>query len=229
VDFAGEERSYAAALDALRADPHVDSRRVFLFGHSIGTIVAPLLAKRERVAGVIVAEAVGRDWLEYELRNTRRQLNLGGSSPSQTDAAVKEKNACMYRLLIQKQSEASIEADMPSCKEHNGVYPVDAAYVQEVAAVNVIQAWSAVDVPVLAIYGGSDFVTEESDHQRIVAVVNAGHSNLASFHEINGMDHLLYRAPDQRAAMEAFDKGTPREYDTDLSDVVIGWLKSRPS
>ncbi len=37
VDFAGEERSYAAALAALRADLHVDSRRVFLFGHSIGT------------------------------------------------------------------------------------------------------------------------------------------------------------------------------------------------
>ncbi|HEX3458528.1 MAG TPA: alpha/beta hydrolase, partial [Candidatus Baltobacteraceae bacterium] len=150
VDFAGEERSYVAALDALRGDPRVDSRRVFLFGHSIGTIVAPLLAKRERVAGVIVAEAVGRDWLEYEMRNTRRQLELGGSSPSQTDAALKEKHACMYRL-IQKQSEASIEAEMPSCKEHNGVYPVDAAYVREVAAVNVIEAWSAVDVPVLAI------------------------------------------------------------------------------
>ncbi|HEX3458527.1 MAG TPA: hypothetical protein VHR97_11285 [Candidatus Baltobacteraceae bacterium] len=43
------------------------------------------------------------------------------------------------------------------------------------------------------------------------------------------MDHLLYRAPDQKSAMEAFDKGVPREYDTDLSDVVIGWLKSRPS
>jgi pimeloyl-ACP methyl ester carboxylesterase len=229
VDFAGEERSYAAALAALRADRHVDSRRVFLFGHSIGTIVAPRLARRERVAGVIVAEAVGRDWLEYELHNTRRQLELGGSSPSQTDAALVEKYGCMYRLLIEKKSEANIEAEMPSCKEHNGVYPVDAAYVQEVAAVNVIEAWASLDVPVLAIYGSSDFVTEEGDHQRIVSVVNTGHSGLATFRKINGMDHLLYRAPDQKSAMEAFDKGAPREYDTELSNVVIKWLKSRPT
>ncbi len=139
-----------------------------------------------------------------------------------------EKYGCMYRLLIEKESEASIEAEMPSCKEHNGVYPVDAAYVQEVAAVNVIEAWASLDVPVLAIYGSSDFVTEEGDHQRIVSVVNTGHSGLATFRKINGMDHLLYRAPDQKSAMEAFDKGAPREYDTELSNVVIKWLKSRP-
>lgn len=227
VDFASEERSYATALTALRADRAVNPKRIYLFGHSIGTVVAPRLAQREQVAGVIVAEAVGRDWFEYELRNARRQLELGGATAAATDAAMMGKYRCMYRLLVAMESEQSIEAQEPSCKEHNGVYPVDPAYIRQVAALNVIAPWTGLDVPVLAIYGASDFVTERDDHVRIVAVVNAAHPGTATFHEISGMDHLLYRASSPKAALDAFAGGTAREYDTDLSAAVIAWLKQQ--
>ena len=227
VDFAGEERSYAAALNALRSERAVDPKRLFLFGHSIGTIVAPRLAQRERVAGIVVAEAVGRDWFEYELRNTRRQLELGGTTAAATDAAMMDKYRCMYRLLVAKESEESIEVAQPSCKEHNGVYPVDAAYVRQVAELNVVEPWTRLGVPVLAIFGSSDFVTERDDHVRIVAIVNAAHPGAATFHEIAGMDHLLYRAVSPKAALDAFTSGAARQYDTDLSVVVIAWLKQQ--
>jgi pimeloyl-ACP methyl ester carboxylesterase len=229
VDFAGEERSYAAAFAALRADARVDPKRVYLFGHSIGTIIAPRLAQSQRVAGLIVAEAVGRDWFEYELRNARRQLELGGSLPAQTDAALADKYRCMYRLLVTKESESAIEAQAPACKDANGVYPVDAAYVQEVAAVNVIASWTKLKAPVLVLYGTSDFVTEAEDHIRIVAVVNAAHPGSAIFAQIDGMDHLLYRAASPKAALAAFENGSAREYDADLSKTIVAWLRSRPS
>lgn len=227
VDFAGEERSYAVALNALRSNPAVDPKRVYLFGHSIGTVVAPRLAQRQRVAGIVIAEAVGRDWFEYELRNARRQLELGGTAPAATDAAMMEKYRCMYRLLVAKESEEAIEVAQPSCKEHNGVYPVDAAYIRQVAALNIIEPWVRLGVPVLAIFGSSDFVTERDDHLRIVAIVNAAHPGAATFHEIAGMDHLLYRAASPKAALDAFASGAARQYDTDLSVVVIAWLKQQ--
>ncbi|HMF29245.1 MAG TPA: alpha/beta fold hydrolase [Candidatus Cybelea sp.] len=227
VDFADEERGYAVALNALRANPAVNPKRVYVFGHSIGTVVAPRLAQHARVAGIVVAEAVGRDWFEYELRNARRQLELGGTTAAATDAAMMEKYGCMYRLLVAKESEAAIEVAQPSCKEHNGVYPVDAAYVRQVAALNVIEPWTRLDVPVLAIYGDSDFVTERDDHVRIVAIVNAAHPGAATFREIAGMDHLLYRASSPKAALDAFASGAEREYDADLSAVVIAWLKQQ--
>jgi pimeloyl-ACP methyl ester carboxylesterase len=227
VDFASEERSYAVALNALRSDPAVDPKRVYIFGHSIGTIVAPRLAQHERVAGIVVAEAVGRDWFEYELRNTRRQLELGGTAAAATDAAMMDKYQCMYRLLVAKESETAIEVAQPSCKDHNGVYPVDAAYIRQVAALNIIEPWTRLGVPMLAIFGSSDFVTERDDHVRIVAIVNAAHPGTATFHEIEGMDHLLYRAASPKAALDAFASGAARQYDTDLSVVVIAWLKQQ--
>jgi pimeloyl-ACP methyl ester carboxylesterase len=225
VDFLSEERGYGIALSALRNDPHVDPRRIYLLGHSIGSVIAPRLANTQHVAGVIVAEAVGRDWLEYETRNARRQLELTGAPPADVDAKVIDKQVCMYRLLVQKEPEAAIERSMPACKDPNSVYPVEAAFVQQVAALNIIQPWTTLNVPVLVVYGKSDFVTEEADHARIAEVVNSAHPNSATLKSIDGMDHLLFRAATPKAAMDAFQNGSAREYDTDFSRTIIAWLQ----
>lgn len=227
VDFSAEQRAYAAALGALRADPHVDPARVYIFGHSIGTLHAPILAQSAPIAGLIVAEAVGRDWPEYELRNSRRQLELSGLTPAQVDTALLEKDQCLARLLLLDQPETEIEATEPGCKDHNSVYPVEAPYMQQVARINAIGEWSRVSVPVLAIYGTSDFVTEKADHQRIVDVVNQAHPNSASFVEIAAMDHLLAVEATPREAFDAYPKGLPVQYNTAFSDAIVTWLCQR--
>jgi hypothetical protein len=114
VDFNDESASYAVALDALRRDEHVDPARIYLLGHSIGTLIAPRLALKQNVAGIIVSEAVGRDWFEYELQNLRRQLELGGDPPEAVDEKLQSKEYCMHRLLIAHDPESQIEADDPS-------------------------------------------------------------------------------------------------------------------
>lgn len=224
TDFAAEERMYAAALTALRSHANVDGARVYLFGHSIGTVEAPRLALQQPVAGVIVAEAVGRDWPEYEVRNLRRQLELGGSTPAETDRALLEKQICMNRLLLEKQDEPAIEADLPFCKVPNGVYPVAAPYMQQVAAVNIIEAWTKIAVPVLAIYGQSDVVTEADDHRRIVDVVNAHHPHSATYRALAGMDHFLFVAATPAESLKLFSNASPRKYDAAISRAVVQWL-----
>jgi len=78
--------------------------------------MAPRIANKEKVAGVTIAEAVGRNWIEYELWNLRRQLDLGGEAARQVDASLASKELCMHRLLVEKQSEAEIEIFHPECK-----------------------------------------------------------------------------------------------------------------
>lgn len=224
VDFFSESQSYALALEALKRDPHVDPKRIYLFGHSIGSIIAPQLALTNPISGVIVAEGVGRDWPEYELRNTRRQLELGGSPPAEVDENVLQKARCMQRLLVEKQQEAQIERTMPECKVHNGVYPVTVAYVQEVAPLNIIQSWTKLDVPVLAIYGSSDFVTEEADHRRIVDVVNGVHVGRATLTILAGMDHYLAQAATAKISYDNAQIAKPEPYEENLSRAVIEWL-----
>ena len=189
VDFNDESASYAVALDALRRNQHVDPARIYVLGQSIGTLIAPRLALGQKVAGIIVAEAVGRDWFEYELLNLRRQLELGGDPPETIDAKLQSKEYCMHRLLIARDAESQIEADNPSCKVRNGIYPVAAPYMQQVAALNVIGPWTRIDVPVLILYGTSDYVVAPEDHQRIADVVNRLRNGLATVEKVEQMDH----------------------------------------
>ncbi|HEY4434286.1 MAG TPA: alpha/beta fold hydrolase, partial [Candidatus Cybelea sp.] len=217
IDFDAEVRGYAAALSALQRNPQVNPARVYLLGHSIGTIVAPRLASENRVAGVIVLEAVGRDWPEYEIRNLRRDLELDGETPGNTDRALIEKAQCMERLFFEHQSEAAIEQTMPACKVHNGIYPASVAYMRQVAQLDVIEPWAHLRVPVLAIYGGSDFETELADHQRIVDVVNAARAGTATLVVIPAMSHGLGRAATPKVAENDDLRGVVEVYDTDVS------------
>jgi len=224
TDFNHESRSYEVALDALFSDPHVDSKRIFLFGHSIGTLIAPRIADRRSLAGIIIADGVGINWVEYELANLRRQATLDGDSPAETDALLRSKEVCMHRLLIEHQAEDVIEQDMPECKARN-VYPVAPPYVQQVAALNIAESWTRMNLPVLAIYGTADFVTTESDHERIVAIVNSKHPGTAQFQTVEGMDHhfALMGSP-QRAYDTRVKAHHEGPYAEKLTAVVAQWI-----
>ncbi|HXJ11349.1 MAG TPA: alpha/beta fold hydrolase [Candidatus Limnocylindrales bacterium] len=224
TDFNSESLSYKIALQALCGDSHVDPEHVFLFGHSIGTVIGPQLAIETPVAGIIAADGVARNWFEYELLNLRRQAELGGDSPSVVDATLRLKEVCMHRLLIERQSKAEIERAMPECSSHDS-YPVAAPYLQQVAAVNMAELWTRVSVPVLALYGTGDFVTSEEDHRRIAAIVNANHPGTAVLHTIDGMDHYLTTAGTPQAAfnLRVVDhKEAP--YDKRFSSEISTWI-----
>ena len=227
VDFEDESASYAVALDALRRDDHVDPAHIYLLGHSIGTLIAPRLALKEYVAGVILSEAVGRDWFEYELQNLRRQLDLGGDPPQVVDEKMQSKEYCMHRLLIARDPESQIEADNPSCKLRNGIYPVGAPYMQEVAALNVIEPWTRLDVPILVIYGTSDYVVAPEDNQRIADVVNQRHSGLATIIAVDHMDHNLQFAATPADFSAANDQGLKTHYQPEFSEAVLKWICGR--
>ena len=224
VDFNSEMESYAVALAALQHDSRVDAKRTYLLGHSIGSLIAPRLANRHRVAGVIVAECVGRNWIEYELWNLRRQLELGGETPADIDAELSSKEICMHRLLVERQPETEIEQAKPDCRIHNA-YPAPAKYMRQVAALNVAEPWTALSLPVLVVYGTADFVTTEADHRRVAKIVNDAHPGTATLKLISGMDHHLDSAGTQQQAYDLrIKQHRPLPYTTQFSTTVADWL-----
>jgi alpha-beta hydrolase superfamily lysophospholipase len=224
VDLLTEMSAYAAALDSLARNPEVDPKRIFLFGHSIGTLIAPRIARGREVAGIVIAEGVGRNWIEYELANLRRQLELDGTAPDKVDAQMSTKEACMHRLLIERTPEADIETDQPACKQMNA-YPASAGYLQQAAALNIAEPWMNLSVPVLAIYGTADFITTQLDHQRIVDIVNAGHPGLAALTRIEGMDHHLdFAGTPQQAYDLRVKEHRTAPYQAEFSKAVADWI-----
>lgn len=224
TDFDSESQMYAAGLAALYNAPRVDPHKIFLFGHSIGTLIAPRLAATNPVAGIIVAEAVGINWFEYELANLRRQSVLSGDTPEATDELLRSKEVCMHDLLVERKPETSIESTRPECKLRNA-YPVAAPYVQEVAALNIAELWMKVNVRVLVIYGTADFVTSEDEHRRIVNIVDSARPGSASLKLVSGMDHHL---KSMGTPLNAYNRRVKEHQDgpyaEDLSGTIVSWL-----
>jgi uncharacterized protein len=69
VDFDTELDGYRQALKMLKTRADVDSDRVFVFGHSMGGVMAPLLAAEIPIRGIIVYGTITRTWTEYWLEN----------------------------------------------------------------------------------------------------------------------------------------------------------------
>ena len=224
VDFTSEMRSYEVTLAWLTHNPDVDASHIFLLGHSIGGVVVPRLAASQRVAGVIAADTVGINWYEYELINMRRQIALSGADPSTVDSLMKTFQRCVALLEINGAEYKDILRDHPDCATPLSIYPVPAAYMKEVADLNIGEPWTKLNVPVLAVYGRSDFITDESDHQRIVDMVNAGHPGSAQLEVIGNMDHYLTVVDSQKKSQDLASRQVFGPYNHAFSQDIGNWI-----
>ncbi len=226
-DFNGELAGYLAGVRMLRALPYVDSSRVYLLGHSIGGLHDPLVATQVPVKGVIAIATVVQPWFDYEMENTRRQLELGGLSGSDLDAAVETKRNCTKRLLLDREARAEILADNPDCAGFIR-YPASDAYLQQVAALQLREAWTRVDGAVLALYPGSDFVSALHDHQEIAEIVNRVHPGHATADVIPETDHQLNQAGTMEQAFEVASGRAPAQpFNDKIIEMIGNWLQKQ--
>ena len=229
TDFETELAGYRAALVAARQYPWVDPAHIYLFGHSIGGIEAPILAGESvpapPVHGVIVLSTVGIGWYEYELANLRHQLEMQHLPPDSVERDMSLKVTCGFRFLIERQSRADLLTQHPDCKPFVA-YPASDAYMQQVAAHSPALAWSGVTGGVLVLWGASDFITSRPEHIELTDAINGEHPGAATFAEIPELDHYLSRHPSQDASLSDTTAALSRPYyGATLEPVVDAWLE----
>ena len=222
VDFHGEVRAYRAALASLK-----DVKNVFLFGHSMGGIQAPLIAQGFPSRGVIVYGSTFNSWAQYMVSNQRRQMRLRGEPFEVIDAQEKASERFNALFYVQHQPLEKIVADDPSWRE---AFPDGKTYAggkegkffQQLYDVEMAKAWKAVDAPVLSLYGASDFLTEAAEHESLAAAVNSWRPGTAKFVKLEGIDHWIRKAADQQASLNQGPGGS--EYDDRLAETVAAFM-----
>jgi pimeloyl-ACP methyl ester carboxylesterase len=227
-DFATELDGYRQALVAMKRYASVDSTRIFLFGHSIGGLEAPLLATDHgdvpHIRGIAVLSTTGIAWYEYELTNLRRQLRLQDLSPDSVEQAMRRKTTCAFEFLIAKGSRQSIVAADPLCSRYIA-YPASDAYMQAVADQTPATAWKNVEAPALVMWGTSDFVTSREEHLQLTDDINAMHPGAATFADISDIDHFISHQATAKTSLEDRVVGLNRPYyGATLEPVIDGWL-----
>jgi len=200
VGFRDEVSLFVSALRKLKSYDFVDGDNVFLFGHSAGGWVAPLVAAAEPVKGIVVYGTVVRPFAEYLVENRRRNLWLR----SQPDLAQLEDEQrliaqLLHYVLVERSSVREATTRHPELTAvAKKLFPQDdehfeglrsLQHVRELNDQNVARIWASLDVPVLALIGEFDIRTLPLDHEYIAAIVNAHHAGNGGWRVLPKMDH----------------------------------------
>lgn len=226
ADLRQEVEGYVSGLKALKTYDFVDADKTFIFGHSIGGIVGPLVAAEVPVRGLIVSATVGTNWFEYALENYRRQAVLRGAPYDEIEREAKLNRFCKQRLWIDNQTTGQIVKENPACDPFLRD-PAAYTYMQQLTALNLAETWKKVAAPTLIIYGSSDFLTSTKEHEYLRDMINSFQPNSAAYIEIAGMDHYFERAATQRESVQRLNNPpqTPPQLVEQALTEISNWLK----
>lgn len=227
MDFEYENADYVAAIRALHDDPRVDPARIFLFGHSMGGVHAPLVVQRTAadapVAGILAVATVATHWYAYQMENGRRQLPLYGTPPEGIEPELALYGKCTAAVAVRHLTVAQTLEAPPECDAMLR-FSAHYSFWQQLVALDLGAEWRAVDAPVLAVYGTSDFLTSAAEHYYLAATVNRVRPGNASVEIVDGMDHYFQRVPSFDESRRAAAGEIEAEHDDRIFDILIDWL-----
>jgi len=230
LDYETELAHHRAALRHLRARPDVDPRRIVVFGASMGSNYAPLVAADQDVAGVVVWGGGATTWFERMLRFERNALELGDTDPQALSGEVTARAAYFSRYLLKGETPAAIAASDPKLGEvwkrivgtsDTGHYGRPFAFHQQAQKQNWPGAWARVRAPVLVLYGEYDWFESRDAAQLIAGIVNNRQAGSAKFQELPQLDHHFMR---YASARDAFKEKDGKENAAPAVTAILEWM-----
>jgi hypothetical protein len=201
-----------AAIAALRATAGVDPKRIFVFGHSQGGMLAPRIAtKAGDVAGLVLFAAPARPLLDILIEQNVRLAVLGDGKTSDAERAAIE------RLKLQVQA-ARKDGDVAADALPMGL---PASYWRSTDAVDPVAEAREAALPMLVLQGARDIQVVDADWQRW----------RAGFHDDPKVGFKLYEklnhlgiAGEGEGSLAEY--GTPGQVDAQLIADVADWIKA---
>jgi dienelactone hydrolase len=230
LDYETELAHHRAALDALRARPDVDPDRIVIYGASMGSNYAPLIAAGQNLAGVVVWGGGAHTWFERMLRFERNALELGDTNAEDLAAEVKARTAYLYRYLLQGESPSAIAKSDPELGKvwsrivgtaGDTHYGRPVTFHQQAQQQNLAGAWARVQAPVLVLYGEYDWFESRDAAALVADIVNRARPGTASLLVLPKTDHHFTRFAALRAAYR--DEGGESNA-APAVDAIVAWL-----
>lgn len=195
-----------AAVELVRARAGVDPSRVVVLGHSLGGMMAPEIARRDRrLAGVVLAAAPARPF-DVVLRE---QLEYVSSLGGPNGAATQDMLAGLERW------------EAGTLGEGETVIGVPGSYMDELSATDPVETVKALDIPILVLQGGRDYQVTMADFGLFRTGLG---TDRATFHAYPDLNHLF---------VEGAGKATPAEYAepghvaAQVIDDLARWVRGR--
>jgi len=225
TDFVAELAAYRQAFQHLKDFSFVDPSRIFLFGMSNGGGFAPLVAKGAPVQGYVVDGGWIKTWFEHMLETERRRLALTGHAPSEINTLMTSIARLYSAYLINHESPHAIFSKEPELRElwdgsDDQEYGRPTAYYQQLQGLNLMAAWDAVRVPVLALHGEYDWIMSRGDFELLVDLVNRNSPGSAELVELPHTGHTF----EHYASLQSAFDGKQLPFDEAPAQRVRDWF-----
>jgi pimeloyl-ACP methyl ester carboxylesterase len=223
VSFTQELDGYVQAALALKKRDDVDSNAIFIFGHSMGGVMAPLVAQKTNIKGIISYGTIGSNFLEYLMKTRRTVAQAYDMSPEETDDYIKEFCECAGYYFVDKMTTAEAAKKDSNCRDYLSVFDDRSrAYNDEMYAFNFPGLWKPFGGKALLLWGGSDFISSEEDQQIIASTINHYHNGNAEFEIVKNADHGMHLASSFQEA-----HASPGPYNPEVGKTVLAWLQKQ--
>lgn len=230
-DLYDEIENFRVGLRKLKSLPYVDTSKIIIVGHSMGGIVAPAIAAKERVAGVVVYGTTAKSWFEYQIEMYRVQNLLAGMDPLEYEASIVSQYDLNYRFFVEKASLEDLAKDTAKARilreqwMYDGqgkIYSRNANYWRQIQDVPHLQHWKDTQAKVLVQYGASDFQAFSlADHEQIVRTVNYYKPGTATLKTYPETDHYFAKSGSMQQAFDLFNQGQYQKL-FDLYNPAVG-------
>ena len=226
-DFLTDLEGYRAAIAYFKSKPYVDTSRIVVYGSSMGSALAPLLANEFDLSGVISDGTFFKTWFEHMLEIERRILQFKGNTESQIAQQMNDYYFPLYYgMLVQKKSYQEIVDEYPALAEYNyhspqHMYGRPMAYYQQLQDFDLAGQWEKVKVPVRILRGTNDWIMSAHDNHMIIQVLEKNGHKDHLLHEYPGLDHwnTIHETP-----KNSFE-GKPGKWDEGTINIVIEWAR----
>ena len=202
------------AVNSMREAPEIDSKNVFLLGHSLGASVAPRIGEQDPdLAGLIIMAGIIRPLEDTILEQFTYLYSLTGSMTDEQKATLES-----LKVKVARVKDLQPSAEVPSTELPLGI---SATYFRDLHNHPTEEILKKLSMPMLILQGGRDYQVSPTNDFEIWEKELKTRDNvyLKLFPSLN---HLF---------IEGEGKSTPQEYGVEghVSEEVIRvisqWLK----
>jgi pimeloyl-ACP methyl ester carboxylesterase len=239
MDLDHEVAAYRAALRHLGQRTDIDTARIFLYGHSMGVLTAPLVAEAAPVAGLIAWGGLATSWFEYELRLIRDQQALEGKDPVAIESDVRRKLPVLTAFYLDQRTPEELGrepdltaalADYTDGRLWHGL--MHYSFFHDLGQLDILANYRKLSCPVLTLAGEFDLHAIDTRWAGTIAdAVNATRPEAAESLIVGSTTHHYHTVPSMAAyvAMQADgrmdDAYMAEHFNSEVPKLVADWVR----
>ena len=225
MDFKTEAQHYVKGIQELKKSAFVDSNRIFLIGHSMGGVLGPLIAKEEKVKGIIAYGTIGKPFIEYLIDSRRAQAEkVYQMEGSEIDSYMRDITDLCGKFLNEKKSLAQIVQEKPNYQEISGLFASRTPdYWRQLHELNIAQNWEDFKGYTLLLWGKHDYISHPDEHTTIQRTIARQSPNKVTYIPLDNTNHSM-------SYHETWDMARNQqvggEYNPKVGEEMLKWMQS---